>query len=278
MRSRDAVELILANPRAFILAFIIAYRAEYGGGFNRNSLKLGESLLGDHDDYGMSEQQYRTAKDQLAERAYATFEPTNKWTVGRLLDTRLFAIFRLEGNDQNNTRPTVDQRSANGRVTTTESSRPKEREEQKGRKSPHDLEDWQLEKDVNRLRKMISEQGNAATPNQVLLAKNQMQLTALSNEAAKRGLSERNGGWRSTVNPRNVGVCAGITDYAAAAARRSEPPRATDNDIVCAQDDLPMAPAEPEVQIPRAELSKRFSLILQSIDDPTAYATQLNPH
>ena len=118
VRGPEVLELIRANPLAYVLAAVIAHRGRYHEGFNRHNLKLGEALLGDFKNYGMSEQQYRTAKAQLAEWGFATFRATNKGTVGKLTDTRLFAIFRLAGNTQANRRATTSQRPANDRPTT----------------------------------------------------------------------------------------------------------------------------------------------------------------
>lgn len=130
VRGPEPLELISKNPLAYVLAAVIAHRGRYHEGFNRYNLKLGESLLGDFENYGMSEQQYRTAKAQLAKWGFATFRATNKGTVGKLTDTRLFSIFRLTGNDQGNRRATTSQRSGNDQPTTN-----KEQEEHKERTS-----------------------------------------------------------------------------------------------------------------------------------------------
>ena len=139
MRGDTAMELIRANPLAYVLAAVIAHRGQYKAGFNRFNLGPGEALLGDYEEYGMSEQNYRTAKAQLEKWGFATFKATSKGTVGKLADTRLFAIFKLEGNGQANRQPTDSQRTGNGRVTTTKNIRTKEREEHK-EGEPSDLE------------------------------------------------------------------------------------------------------------------------------------------
>ena len=113
MRTPEAMELLQASPHAFRLAYVIAYRGQYRDGFNQHNIKLGEALLGDFKAYGMTQQQYRTAKSQLARWHFATFRATNRGTVGKLVDTRLFSLFRLECNDPNNTRVTSKQRTGN---------------------------------------------------------------------------------------------------------------------------------------------------------------------
>ena len=126
MRNPDALELIRANPCAFLLAYIIACRAQYRIGFNQHNLQLGESLLGDFKSYGMSERQYRTAKALLAKFRFATFKTTNRGTIGKLIDTRLFSIFRLPNDGQKDTQATDRRRTTDGQPTTTKNERAKE--------------------------------------------------------------------------------------------------------------------------------------------------------
>ncbi|HEY3857367.1 MAG TPA: hypothetical protein VGO67_23525 [Verrucomicrobiae bacterium] len=113
MRTPDAFELMAANPLAYVLAAVIAYRARWSDSFNRYGLELGEALVGDHEAYGMTQQQYRTAKSKLTNWGFATFRPTNKGTVASLTDTRLFNVLLGVSNNRNNNRPTTNQRAAN---------------------------------------------------------------------------------------------------------------------------------------------------------------------
>ena len=83
-------------------------------------VKIAEALLGDYSACGMTEQQYRTAKSQLEKWNFATFKSTNKGTIGKLTDTRLFSTSEATGNGQNNMHPTGKQRAANGQPTTNE--------------------------------------------------------------------------------------------------------------------------------------------------------------
>src|SRR5262245_50110565 len=84
VRTPDALELIKRNRNAFILAYMIAVRSRYTNTFNADNLGLGEALLGDFENYGMTEQEYRTAKAQLEKWRFATFQATNKGTeIGR---------------------------------------------------------------------------------------------------------------------------------------------------------------------------------------------------
>jgi hypothetical protein len=107
MRTLDVDELIEAAPLAFVLATVIARRARFKPGFNAiTGLVQGEAFLGDNEKYGMSLQQYRTAKKQLAKWGFATFTATSKGTTAKLTDTRLFDVLNMTANKQANKRPT----------------------------------------------------------------------------------------------------------------------------------------------------------------------------
>lgn len=100
-RCDDALELVKANPFALVLAYIIAGRARWREGFNPHNLKFGEAFIGDFENYGMSESIYRTAKADLAKWRFATFKTTNKGTIAKLMDTRLFKINPPKDDGQN---------------------------------------------------------------------------------------------------------------------------------------------------------------------------------
>ena len=120
MRGETPMELIKANPLAYILAAVIAHRARWRDGFNQYGLGVGESFLGDYEAYGMSEQQYRTTKDQLFKWGFATFRSTNKGTIGKLTDSSLFATCANDSNEQINTQATDSQRTANEQPTDSQ--------------------------------------------------------------------------------------------------------------------------------------------------------------
>ena len=118
MRSRDADELIRLNPNAYMLARFIAARARYQDGFTADGVAPGEAMLGDYKNYGMSERQYRTAKEQLQNHGFATFKTTNAGTIGKLTDIRLFDPLNISTDGQNDTQETDDRRTTDGRPTT----------------------------------------------------------------------------------------------------------------------------------------------------------------
>lgn len=117
-RSLDALELIAHNSDAFILAYVIAFRACYRTGFNRHNLQLGQAFIGDFRAYGMTERRYRTAKQTLATHRFATFKPTTKGTIATLTDTRLFEVLPLADDEQTDGRATDKRRTSDGQATT----------------------------------------------------------------------------------------------------------------------------------------------------------------
>jgi hypothetical protein len=107
-RHGDAMELVKANPLALTLAWVIARRARWNPeAFNPHCLEMGEALLGDFEEYGMTRQQYRTTLANLQEWRFATIKPTTKGTVARLLDSRLFSVLPVEANQQTNHQKSV---------------------------------------------------------------------------------------------------------------------------------------------------------------------------
>jgi hypothetical protein len=182
MRNVEALELIRRNPNAFILAYVIGYRAQWSDKFNQFNLAPGESLIGDWREYGMSEQKYRTAKRQLEEWGFATFKATTRGTIARLTDERLFYISDACANEPINRQLTTKQRTANGRLTTTntaeEGKTAIEREER-----PHaSLAGWQLKKDIERTQKQITDIEQSTNPDQLLLSTLKSDLRALRTE------------------------------------------------------------------------------------------------
>jgi hypothetical protein len=120
MRTQEVTELLAASPDAFLLAFVIAFRAQWSTRFNRHGCAPGEAFLGDFQSYGMTERRYRTAKAHLEKWGFATFRATNKGTVARLTDTRLFEVLLVTGDEQNDRQETNSRRTTRGRATTTD--------------------------------------------------------------------------------------------------------------------------------------------------------------
>jgi len=120
MRGEDFNELIEKSPLAFALAAVIAQRARFKPGVNLlNGLCQGEAFLGDHKAYGMSKQQYRTAKKRLEKWRFATFKPTSRGTTAKLINTRLFDVLNetaeKPANTRGNTQTTRSQHASNNK-------------------------------------------------------------------------------------------------------------------------------------------------------------------
>src|SRR6185312_8439517 len=66
-RTEHILEILKSrrNHDAYILLNVVALRAKRTKTFSTHNLEVGEALIGDHKSYGMSEQNYRTAKKKL---------------------------------------------------------------------------------------------------------------------------------------------------------------------------------------------------------------------
>ena len=131
-RGEMGLELLKASPHAFALLYIIAHRARWSDGFNHHGLAIGEAFIGDHASYGMTEQNYRTAKGHLAKWGFATFKPTNKGTVARIINTGIFDASPLPANGQDSGRVTDASRTGNGQVTTNKEGNNAKKEKNQG--------------------------------------------------------------------------------------------------------------------------------------------------
>jgi len=130
VRGEQTVEL-LKHPNTFTLLAVIAYRARRRNLFDNERLGVGEALLGDYANYGLTEQQYRTAKTKLQQWRFATFKSTSRGTVARLVDNGVFDI-NSEENGGESTDTATDtatdkQRTNNGQTTSNKNIRTKER-------------------------------------------------------------------------------------------------------------------------------------------------------
>lgn len=125
MRSEESFELMKANKNAFLLLYVIAYRAQWKQGFNRFNLTQGEALLGDYETYGLSEREYRTAKQKLEKWGFATFKATSDGTIATLTSTSIFSITGAASDDRNDTRQTDGRRASDGQTTTTKTVKKK---------------------------------------------------------------------------------------------------------------------------------------------------------
>jgi len=130
----EALDWLLEHDHgAFILLTVIARRARYSGGLSLDGLDSGQAKIGDYERYGLTRQQYRTAKSNLQKYGIATFQSTNKGTIATLVDTSVYEVCDVAANQQPNqqptSQPTIEQPAANQQPTTNKKVK-KEKKEQ----------------------------------------------------------------------------------------------------------------------------------------------------
>ena len=111
-RGEVVEDLILHHPNAFLLLTLIALRARRTPNMIRN-LDVCECHLGDYKACGLTRQQYRTAQSILEKLNFATFCPTNKGTVAKIINTCIYDINPETTNQQDNHQATIKQPSSN---------------------------------------------------------------------------------------------------------------------------------------------------------------------
>ncbi len=122
--SEEAMFLLTQKGHAFRLLTIIAESARrYEGG--SDGLHIGEAFIGGFENYDMTEQNYRTAKEILVRRSHIKIVETcrtrKKVTTGatttgtkvKLLSSTVYDINIFVDNDRSNDLPTTDQRPTN---------------------------------------------------------------------------------------------------------------------------------------------------------------------
>lgn len=103
----DEAEFLLSYPAANHLLQVMAFRARRTD-HPMNGLKAGQCLLGDHEAIGLTRQQYRSAMKRLEKLKLATFEGTNKGTIGMLINSNIYDINQDEPNQQGNHQATIE--------------------------------------------------------------------------------------------------------------------------------------------------------------------------
>lgn len=118
-------EFLLLRPSALALFTIMAHRARRAAGIDPKSgskLEAGECFLGDFKTCGLSARQYRTAKGHLEKVGLAAFKPTNRGTIGKIINSVIYNINIDEGDEQNAssaTSKTSDERQETDNLQTT---------------------------------------------------------------------------------------------------------------------------------------------------------------
>lgn len=91
-RSPETYNLLEEDPKAYLLLSQIALRAKRTDGFSAKNLEIGEAFIGDHEKIGLTQGEYRGAKKRLEKYGFASFRPTNKGTIAKLISSSIFDI------------------------------------------------------------------------------------------------------------------------------------------------------------------------------------------
>jgi len=94
------VDNLLKYPNCFTLLTVIALRTQ------REGEHQGEAMIGDIENYGMSEGQYRGAKRKLESLGVITTKVTNKATFAKIIDDTIFDLNIKAANNQTNEQKT----------------------------------------------------------------------------------------------------------------------------------------------------------------------------
>ena len=113
MSRNSNVDELMKDIPAFMLLTQIARRARRMDSFSVDNLEPGEALIGDYSEIGLTYQQYRSAKERLKKYGLATFKPTNKGTIAKLVNTNIYDINIDVSNQQTNNPATIQQQSSN---------------------------------------------------------------------------------------------------------------------------------------------------------------------
>jgi hypothetical protein len=112
IRSEEAVNLH-SNKNANHLLCIIAFRASRKGN-PVLGVKPGEAFIGDFKKIGLTHREYRTAISNLVKWGYITTTTTNKGTIAKLCNSKVYDI-----NSDQTDKQTTNQRQTNDKQTTT---------------------------------------------------------------------------------------------------------------------------------------------------------------
>lgn len=101
-RNGSAIALMKRSRNAFVLLFWIAMSARRTNAQNSWKLRPGEARIEGCGDLGMTQGEYRNAKEVLASNKLATFKGTNKATIATLASIDVFDINAEVSNEQCN--------------------------------------------------------------------------------------------------------------------------------------------------------------------------------
>jgi hypothetical protein len=106
IKRKEALEILRADPNAFLLLMLQSLESRWGNEQNPNNLQIGESLIGKKSIqalFGWREQQFREVKKRNAHRyKKATYVGTHQGTIAKLVDNSFCVIHPEESNAHNN--------------------------------------------------------------------------------------------------------------------------------------------------------------------------------
>ena len=118
MRSEDTLELLSEDPKAFLLLTLMAIRARWREGLSVKGLGLGQAFLGDYEEAGLTEGEYRGAKKRLEGYGLATFKATSRGTVATIHAPWIYGVLE-EGAQQAGIRPTTNREQSDNEQAAT---------------------------------------------------------------------------------------------------------------------------------------------------------------
>lgn len=144
-KSKEVEEFVSKETVAFKLLTIIALRARRTSDVSISGLEKCEAFVGDFYNHGLTREQYRYNLQKLKKLGFITIKTTNKGTIVKIVDKRIYDINEEQDNQQNHKR-TTNRLPSNNHQTTNEQPliRRKEerRKEEKKERSVSLLEDF----------------------------------------------------------------------------------------------------------------------------------------
>jgi hypothetical protein len=134
-------ELLYNDPFAYLLLSQVADRALRTDQYNVHQMEVGEALIGDHRKIGLTRRAYRTRIDRLVNAGFLTIKTTNRGTVAKLANSRVFDINPDNGGQQNG-QQAASKRPPNGQqAATKEECKKRKNERMKEREEPLSIEE-----------------------------------------------------------------------------------------------------------------------------------------
>src|SRR5438046_778398 len=145
---------LLRDPHAFALLALIAQRARWRTLLSPDGLEIGEAMLGDCENFGMSRAIYRNRLKKLSKWNQITTRRTNKGTIAKLISSLVFDINQTakdqreshqEHHQKTNEQPTESHQKTNEEPLTNK-ERKEEREQRKKETKP--LSIWEAKERI----------------------------------------------------------------------------------------------------------------------------------